>query len=50
MKAIGQVVHHSQRLFIAQSRLVDSDGQEIAWGSGTYMRSTIPLSPKLGYE
>lgn len=50
MKATGRVVHHSQRLFIAQSKLVDSDGREIACGSGTYMRSAIPLSPKLGYE
>jgi len=30
--------------------LVDSDGREIAWGSGTYMRSAIPLSPEVGYE
>jgi uncharacterized protein (TIGR00369 family) len=50
MKATGQVIHHSQRLSIAQSKLVDSDGREIAWGSGTYMRSAIPLSPELGYE
>jgi len=50
MKATGQVVHHSQRLFIAQSKLLDSDGREIAWGSGTYMQSAIPLSPEVGYE
>jgi uncharacterized protein (TIGR00369 family) len=50
MKAIGQVIHRSQRLFVAQSKLADSDGREIGWGSGTYMRSAIQLSPKLGYE
>ena len=50
MKAIGQAIHRSQRLFIAQSKLVDSDGREIGWGSGTYMRSATPLSAKLGYE
>ena len=50
MKAIGQVIHRSQRLFIAQSKLTDSDSREIAWGSGTYMRSAIQLTPKLGYE
>lgn len=50
IKAIGQVIHHSRRLFIAQSRLVNSDGREIARGSGTYMRSAIPLSPEVGYE
>jgi len=50
IKATGRVMHRSKRLFIAQSKLVDSDGREVAWGSGTYMRSTIPLSPKLRYE
>lgn len=50
IKAIGQVIHRSRRLFIAQSELADSDGREIAWGSGTYMRSAVQLSPKLGYE
>ena len=50
MKATGQVVHRSRRLFVAESALVDSDGREIARGSGTFMPSTIPLSPKVGYE
>ena len=50
MRAIGQVIHRSRRLFIAQSKLADPDGREIAWGSGTYMRSAVQLSPKLGYE
>ena len=50
MKAVGQVIHRSQRLFVAQSTLADSEGREIGWGSGTYMRSAIELSPKLGYE
>ena len=50
IKATGRVIHRSQRLFIAQSKLADSDGQEVAWGRGTYVRSTIPLSPKLRYE
>ena len=50
MKAIGQVIHRSQRLFVAQSSLADSDGREIGLGSGTYMRSAIQLSPEIGYE
>ena len=50
MKATGQVVHRSRRFFVAESALVDSDGREIARGSGTFMPSTIPLSPKVGYE
>lgn len=50
MKATGRVVHRSRRLFIAESGLVDSDGQRIGRGSGIFMPSTIPLSPALGYE
>jgi uncharacterized protein (TIGR00369 family) len=50
MKATGRVVHRSRRLFVAESELADSEGQEIARGSGIFMRSTIPLSPELGYE
>ena len=50
MKATGRVVHRSRRFFVAESVLVDSDGREIARGSGTFMPSNIPLSPEVGYE
>ena len=50
MKATGRVVHRSRRLFVAESRLVDSGGREIGRGSGTFMRGSIPLSPQIGYE
>ncbi|MFC1954095.1 PaaI family thioesterase [Chloroflexota bacterium] len=50
IKATGRVVHRSRNLFVADSELIDSGGRAIARGSGTFMRSTIPLSPKLGYE
>ncbi len=50
MKATGRVVHRSQRLLVAEAELVDADGREIARGSGTFVRSTIPLSPELGYR
>jgi uncharacterized protein (TIGR00369 family) len=50
MKAIGRVVHRSRRLFLAEAELADSNGREIGRGSGTFMRSTIALSPKLGYK
>ena len=49
MKATGQVIHQSRRLYVAESVLIDADGQEIARGSGTFMRSKIPLSPEVGY-
>ena len=50
MRATGRVVHRSRRLFIAEAEVVDSDGREIARGSGTFMPSTMPLSPDVGYE
>jgi hypothetical protein len=45
----------SRRLYVAESQLVDSDGREIARGSGTSparlwrVPSDIPLSPEIGY-
>ncbi len=50
MKATGRVIHSSRRLFVAESGLADADNREIARGSGIFLRSSIPLSPKLGYE
>ena len=50
MKSIGRVVHRSQRVFVAESEVFDSDGWEIARGSGTFIRSTIPLSPEVNYN
>ena len=49
LKAVGRVVHRSRRLYVAESQLVDSDGKEIARGSGTFVPSDIPLSPEIGY-
>ena len=48
--SIGQVVHRSHRVFVAESEAVDSKGRIIARGSGTFMRSTIPLSPEVNYN
>ncbi len=50
MKATGRVVYRSRQLFVAEAELVDSDGREIARGSGTFMRSSIPFSAEIGYE
>ena len=49
IKATGRVVSRSQRLFVAESVLVDSKEREIARGSGTFIQSAIPLSPEVGY-
>ena len=47
--ATGRVVHRSKRLYVAESVLVDSAGVEIARGSGTFMVSSIALTPEIGY-
>jgi uncharacterized protein (TIGR00369 family) len=49
LHASGRVVHRARRLFIAESELMNGEGQEIARGSGVFMRSTIALSPEVGY-
>ncbi len=49
MKATGRVVHRSRRLLMADVEVVNSAGKSIARGTGTFMRSTIPLSPEVGY-
>ncbi len=47
--AIGNVVHASKNLYIAESVLTDTEGREIGRGSGTFVRSKIPLGPDVGY-
>ena len=49
MRATGRVVHQSRRLFIADAQAADEEGQEVARGTGTFMRSETPLGPELGY-
>ncbi|WP_379922971.1 PaaI family thioesterase [Erythrobacter sp. R86502] len=47
--AEGRWVSGRRRVFVAEARLVDSDGEEIGRGTGTFMRSRIPLSSLPGY-
>jgi uncharacterized protein (TIGR00369 family) len=48
--ARGRMTHRSGRLFFAEASLEDSAGAEIARGSGTFMRSRIPLDAGVGYR
>jgi len=50
MKATGKVVQASRRLIVAESVVVDSEGNEIAHGSGTFVRSKIRLTEEIGYK
>lgn len=49
LRAIGQWVSGARRVLIAESRLVDADGAEVARGQGTFMRSRIRLADLPGY-
>jgi uncharacterized protein (TIGR00369 family) len=50
MRAVGRVVHSSQRLFVAEAEVTDSEGRVVARGSGTFMKSNVPLTPEIGYR
>ncbi|MEP0390539.1 MAG: PaaI family thioesterase [Erythrobacter sp.] len=47
--AEGKWVSGKRRVMVAESRLVDAEGEEIGRGTGTFMRSRIPLSSLPGY-
>jgi uncharacterized protein (TIGR00369 family) len=48
--AEGRWVSGKRRVFVADSRLIDEEGEEIARGTGTFMRSHIPLASLPGYK
>jgi uncharacterized protein (TIGR00369 family) len=47
--AEGRWISGRRRVFIAESRLLTPDGEEIGRGTGTFMRSRIALSSLKGY-
>jgi uncharacterized protein (TIGR00369 family) len=49
LRAEGQWVSGERRVLIAESRLIDADGEEVARGQGTFMRSRIPLASLAAY-
>lgn len=48
--AEGKWVSGRRRVFVGEARLIDADGEEAARGTGTFMRSHIPLAGLLGYR
>ena len=48
--AEGRWVSGKRRVFVADARLIDADGEEAARGTGTFMRSRIALSGLPGYR
>ena len=49
LHASGHVVHRSRNLFLAEAELFDGEKRLVARGSGSFMRSTIALTPQVGY-
>lgn len=47
--AEGRWVSGQRRVYVADARLIAADGEEAARGTGTFMRSRIPLSTLPGY-
>ncbi len=48
--AEGRWVSGKRRVLVAESRLIDAEGDEIGRGTGTFMRSRIALSGLPGYS
>jgi len=48
--AEGRWISGKRRVFVAEARIVDADGEECARGTGTFMRSHIALSGLDGYR
>jgi uncharacterized protein (TIGR00369 family) len=48
--AEGRWASGRRRVFVGEARLVDAEGEEAARGTGTFMRSHIPLTSLDGYR
>ena len=49
IKSVGKVVNQNRSQFIAESIAYNSDGQEIARGSGIFVRGKFLLADAMGY-
>lgn len=50
VRAEGRWVSGRKRVFVAEARIVDASGEECARGTGTFLRSHIPLAGLAGYR
>ena len=48
--AEGRWISGKRRVFVAEARIIGPDGEEAARGTGTFLRSHIPLSSLPGYR
>lgn len=45
----GRVASATKSLIVAEAVVTNDDGKEVGRGSGTFMRSQVPLTPEIGY-
>lgn len=50
LRAEGRWISGKRRVYVAEASIVDSDGEEVGRGTGTFMRSQFPLSSLPGYR
>lgn len=50
MRGEGKVLNASRNLMMAESRLFDAGGREVARGVGMFVRSRLRLSSAIGYR
>ncbi len=48
--AEGRWASGKRRVLVGEARLIDGEGEEAARGTGTFMRSHIPLTSLAGYQ
>ncbi len=50
LKAIGKIKHQSKEKFVAEAKLFNDKGKEVAFGTGNFSKSKISLSTDIGYK
>lgn len=48
--AIGNVLSITKNTFTAESKLYNEKGKLLGFGSGTFMKSGLPISKEIGYK
>ncbi|MBT4775514.1 MAG: PaaI family thioesterase [Crocinitomicaceae bacterium] len=50
VRAFGEIRFSSENLFTASATLFNDVGKEVAFGTGNFVKSKVPLSQKIGYK
>jgi uncharacterized protein (TIGR00369 family) len=49
LTAIGSVKYQSKNLYVAESKILNQKGEEIAFGTGNFSKSKVKLDSNIGY-